>query len=334
MRAVFFKGKGGPEVVGVEELPDPRPGRGEVLVRVRAAGLNRADLLQRRGLYPPPHGLRADVPGLELAGEVVELGEGVGAVGVGDRVMAVAGGEAQAELAVIHERLLVPVPERLSFPEAGATMEAFVTAHDALFTLGGLRPGVAVLIHAVGSGVATAALQLAQAAGATAIGTSRTASKLDRARTLGLAHGVLVEGKNPSFAEAVRGFTGGEGAALVIDFVGSAYAAENLAALAPGGRMVAVGTLSGARIDLDLGVLMRKRATLVGTVLRPRALEEKALATRLFAREALPLLASGRVRPVVDVEVPFERALEGHELLERNETFGKVVLTFGSGEQG
>jgi len=327
MRAVVFASQGGPEVIEVRELPDPSPGRGEVLVRVRAAALNRADLLQRRGLYPPPPGLRADVPGLELAGEVAALGEGVTSLRPGDRVMAIAGGEAQAELCVAHERMLVKVPERLGMPEAGATMEAFVTAHDALFTLGGLRPGWPVLVHAAGSGVGTAALQLARAAGATVIGTSRTADKLERARALGLHHGILVGKEEPRFAEEVRRLTGGEGAPVVIDFVGAAYVAENLAALAPGGRLVVVGTMGGPKAQVDLSVLMRKRAEVVGTVLRPRPLEEKIRATRLFAKDALPLLAAGTVRPVVDAALPMERAREAHERMERNDSFGKLVLT-------
>ncbi len=194
MRAVVFKGKGGPEVIAVEAVPDPAPSRGEVLVRVRAAALNRADLLQRRGLYPPPPGIRPDLPGMELAGEVAAVGEGVTAWKPGDRVMAIAGGEAQAELCVVHERMLLPIPAGLSFEQAAALPEAGITAHDALFTLGGLRPGAMVLVHAVGSGVATAALQIARAAGAAVIGTSRTAAKLDRARELGLDHGILVQG--------------------------------------------------------------------------------------------------------------------------------------------
>jgi len=326
MRAVVFAGQGGPEIIEVRTLPDPAPGRGEALVRVRAAALNRADLLQRRGLYPPPPGLRADLPGLELAGEVAALGEGVTGLELGDRVMAIAGGEAQAELCVAHERMLVKVPERLSLEEAGATMEAFVTAHDALFTLGGLRPGWTVLVHAVGSGVGTAALQLALAAGANVVGTSRTADKLERARALGLEHGLLVAKDEPRFAEEVRRRSGGEGAAVIVDFVGAAYAAENLAALAPGGRMVVVGTMAGPKVQLDLGVLMRKRGELIGTVLRPRPLEEKIRATRLFARDALPLLASGRVRPVVDAVLPLERVREAHERLEKNDSFGKLVL--------
>ena len=326
MKAVVFAGQGGPEVIEVRELPDPAPGRGEVLVRVRAAALNRADLLQRRGLYPPPPGLRADVPGLELAGEVAAVGEGVTAVKPGDRVMAIAGGEAQAELCLAHERMLVKVPERLSLEEAGATMEAFVTAHDALFTLGGLRPGWTVLVHAVGSGVGTAALQLARAAGATVIGTSRTAGKLEKARALGLDHGILVGKDEPRFAEEVRRLGGGEGAPVVVDFVGAAYAAENLAALAPGGRLIVVGTMGGPKAQIDLSVLLRKRGEVVGTVLRPRPLEEKIRATRLFARDVLPLLAAGRVKPVVDAVLPLDRAREAHERMERNDSFGKLVL--------
>lgn len=327
MKAVFFAGKGGPEVIEVRELPDPRPARGEVLVRVRAAGLNRADLLQRRGLYPPPHGLREEVPGLELAGEVAAVGDGVTAVKPGDRVMAIAGGEAQAELALAHERMLVKVPSRLSMEEAGATMEAFVTSHDALFTLGGLRAGWTVLIHAIGSGVATAALQLAKAAGATVIGTSRTADKLERARALGLDHGILGGKDEPRFAEEVKRLTGGEGTPVVLDFVGAAYAAENLAALAPGGRVIVIGTMGGNKATVDLSLLMRKRGEIIGTVLRPRPLEEKIRATRLFAKDVLPLLAQGKVKPILDAALPLDRVREAHERLERNESFGKLVLT-------
>lgn len=326
MRAVVFEGKGGPEVVTVATVPDPAPGRGEVLVRVRAAALNRADLLQRRGLYPPPPGVRPDVPGLELAGEVAAVGEGVTRWRPGDRVMAITAGEAQAELCVVHERLLLPVPAGLSLEEAGALPEAGVTSHDALFTLGALRPGAAVLVHAVGSGVATVALQLARAAGATVIGTSRTAAKLERARSLGLDHGLLVQGDPPRFAEEVRRLTGGEGAALVLEFVGGPYLAEDLAAVATGGRVVVIGTMGGPRAQLDLGLLLRARAAVLGTTLRPRPLEEKALATRAFGRDVLPLVAAGKVRPVVDAVLPLERAREAHERMERNETFGKLVL--------
>ena len=326
MRAVVFAGKGGPEVIEIRDIPDPRPSRGEVLVRVRAAALNRADLLQRRGLYPPPAGLREDVPGLELAGEVVAVADGVTALAPGDRVMAIAGGEAQAELAVAHERMLLRVPETLSVEEAGATMEAFVTSHDALFTLGGLRPGWPVLVHAVGSGVATAALQLARAAGATVIGTSRTAEKLERAKALGLDHGILVGTGEPRFADEVLRLTGSEGVPLVLDFVGATYAAENARALATRGRIVVIGTMGGRAAELDLSLLMRKRAEVIGTVLRPRPLEEKIRATRAFARDVVPLLAAGRVKPIVEAVFPLERVREAHQRLESNDSFGKLVL--------
>ncbi|HUK66510.1 MAG TPA: NAD(P)H-quinone oxidoreductase [Anaeromyxobacteraceae bacterium] len=326
MKAVFFEGRGGAEVIAIRELADPIPSRGEVLVRVHAAGLNRADLLQRRGLYPPPPGVSEDVPGLEFAGEVEALGAGVTRFKPGDRVMAVAGGEAQAELVLAHERMLVRVPDRLSFPEAGATMEAFVTSHDALFSLGGLRPGWSVLVHAVGSGVATAALQLARAAGATVIGTSRTSDKLERARAIGLEHGILLDREAPRFADEVKKVTSGEGVPLILDFVGAAYLAENLAALAQGGKIVNIGTLGGAKAPLDLALLMRKRASVIGTVLRPRPLEEKVAATRSFARDCLPLLGSGRVKPVVDAVLPLDQARAAHERMERNDSFGKLVL--------
>jgi putative PIG3 family NAD(P)H quinone oxidoreductase len=328
MRAVVFGGKGGPEIIAVKELPDPSPARGEVLVRVRAAALNRADLLQRRGLYPPPPGHREDVPGLELAGEVVRAGEGVVAWKPGDRVMAIAAGEAQAELALVHERMLMRIPDGLSFEDAAALPEAGVTSHDALFTLGGLRPGATVLVHAVGSGVSTMAVQLARAAGAAVVGTSRTAEKLERAKALGLDLGILVSKEEPRFAEEVRRFTGGRGAPLVLDFVGAPYMTENLAALAPGGRIVVIGTMGGAKAQVELSLLMRARASVVGTVLRPRPLEEKIAATQAFARDVLPLVARGLVKPVVDEVLPVERVREAHERMERNESFGKLVLTF------
>jgi len=324
VRTVWFDGAGGVEVASVREVDAPAPARGEVLVRVRAAGVNRADLLQRMGFYPPPPGTRAEMPGLELAGEVAALGDGVSGFAVGERVMAIASGEAQAEYAVVHERMLMRVPPELSFEEAGALQEALVTAHDALFTQGGLRPGHAVVIHAVGSGVGTIAAQLARASGANVVGTSRTAAKLERAKPLGVAHGIVTgDGK---FADRVRALTGGEGAQLIIDFVGAAYLDENVRALAPLGRVVFLGGMGGVSGQLDLGAVLRKRLTLIGSVLRSRPLEQKIAATQACAREALPLVADGRVRPILDGALPLDGVGEAHRRMEKNETFGKLVL--------
>jgi NADPH:quinone reductase-like Zn-dependent oxidoreductase len=216
----------------------------------------------------------------------------------------------------------------MALADAGAIPEAGMTAHDALFTIGGLRPGAAVLIHAVGSGVATAALQLARAAGALTIGTSRTADKLEKAKALGLDHGLLVGKEEPRFADEVKKATGKRGAAVILDFVGAPYAAENLACLAPGGRVVVIGTMGGPKATVDLGLLMRARGAIVGTVLRPRPLEEKIAATQAFGRDVLPLIAAGRVKPVVDAVLPAARAREAHERMEKNDSFGKIVLAF------
>ena len=328
MKAVVFAGKGGPEVAAVREIPDPVAQRGEVLVRVRAAALNRADLLQRRGLYPPPPGYREEVPGLEFAGEVAAVGVGVTAWKPGDRVMAIAAGEAQAEFAIADPLMLLAIPSGLSFPEAATLPEAGITAHDAMVTQGGMRSGWTVLVHAVGSGVSTAAVQIAKAMGGTVIGTSRTASKLEKARDLGLDHGVLVSGSEPKFADEVRRLTARRGVPVILDFVGAPYASENLASLAPLGRIVVIGTMGGPKATLDLGALMRARAQVSGTVLRPRPLYEKIQATQAYARDVLPLVAAGKVRPVLDRALPAERVREAHEQMEKNESFGKIVLEF------
>jgi NADPH:quinone reductase len=256
------------------------------------------------------------------------VGPGVTAWKPGDRVMCITAGEAQAELCLVHERMLLRIPDGLSFEDAGAIPEAGITSHDALFTLGGLRPGWPVLVHAVGSGVATAAVQIAKAAGATVIGTSRTADKLERAKALGLDHGILVGKEEPRFAEEVRRITGKRGCPVILDFVGGPYAAENLAAVASGGRIVVIGTMGGAKPTLDLSLLMRARASVVGTVLRPRPLEEKVAATQAFARDVLPLVVAGKVKPVVDAVLPAAEVRAAHERMERNDSFGKLVLRF------
>jgi putative PIG3 family NAD(P)H quinone oxidoreductase len=327
MRAVVIREPGGPEVLEIRELPLPVPGRGQARVRVAASGLNRADLLQRRGSYPAPPGWPADVPGLELAGTVDAVGEGAqdqGSPRVGDRVMAIVGGGGYAEAAVLHARELVPVPPGMSLVDAGGVAEVFMTAFDALFLQMRLALSETVLVHAVGSGVGTAALQLARAAGARVIGTSRTPAKLARARELGLHEAVHVT--DGSWPERVLALTGGRGVDVIVDLVGGPYLAGNARALASRGRMIVVGVTAGGKIELDLRALMSKRASLTGTMLRSRPLEEKIALARAFTERVVPLLAAGVVRPVVDDVYRPEQVGEAHARLEASETFGKLVL--------
>ena len=323
MKAVTVRGVGGPEVVHVADVPEPRPGAGEVRVRVRAAGVNRADILQRQGSYPAPPGSPPDLLGLEFAGEVESLGEGARLWRVGQRVYGICGGGGQAELVVAHERALAAIPDNLDFAAAGAVPEVFITVHDALFTQAQLQPGESLLIHAVGSGIGTTAVQLARVAGARTFGTSRTNEKLERARSLGLDDGVPAAG----FADAVRERTGGRGVDVILDVVGGGYLAENLAALALKGRLVILAHLGGADAPLPVAKLMARRARIIGTVLRARPLEEKIAATQAFARLVNPLLADGTVRPVVDRTFALADAAAAQVYMESNASFGKVVLT-------
>jgi putative PIG3 family NAD(P)H quinone oxidoreductase len=325
MRAIVIAGKGGAEVLDVRDVPTPEPRGDQIRVRVRACGLNRADLLQARGMYPAPPGAPADILGLEYAGEVDALGPDViGPLKVGDRVFGIVGGGGQAEFVLTHGRLAVPIPPDLDLDQAAAIPEAFITAHDALRTQGNLEPGGRVLIHAVGSGVGTAAVQVAHAMGCTVFGTSRTAAKLERARELGLDHGINTSVED--FATVIRSHTGGAGVDVVIDFLGGPALVGNLAALANRGRLVLVGLLGGHAAPLDLNVMLRKRLTIVGTTLRARPLEEKIAATRRFAEQVVPWLARGLVRPVVDSVYPFEAVREAQARMESNEVFGKVIL--------
>ncbi|MHB1560889.1 MAG: NAD(P)H-quinone oxidoreductase [Isosphaeraceae bacterium] len=328
MRAIVIAGRGGAEVLEVREVPTPEPRGDQIRVRVRACALNRADLMQARGMYPAPPGAPADIPGLEYAGEVDAIGpDAVGPLKVGDRVFGIVGGGGQAEYVLTHERMAVPIPGHLDFVQAAAVPEAFLTAHDALTARGRLAPGETVLIHAVGSGVGTAAVQVAHAMGCTVLGTSRTREKLERARELGLDH--PIDTSKESFAEAVKTLTDGAGVSVVIDFLGGPALAANLAALAPLGRLVIVGYLGGVNAPVDLSTILRKRLTIVGTTLRARPLEEKIAATRRFAEQVIPWLARGLVRPVVDSVFDLDEVREAQARMEANEVFGKVVLRVG-----
>ena len=329
MHAVVFAGAGGPDVITIATVPTPEPGPGQIRVRVRAAGLNRADLMQRRGHYPAPPGWPADIPGLEYAGEVDAPGQGSHRWRAGDRVMGLVGGGAQAEAVVVHEEEAIPVPEGLSLEEAAAIPEAFLTAYDALVTRGRLGRGERVLIHAVGSGVGTAAAQIAKHLGATVIGTSRSADKLARAHEYGLDQGI--DTSCGDFAEALA-----EPVNVVIDVLGGPALPQNLAVLAPRGRLVLLGWLLGSRVDADFNPVLRKRLEIIGTVMRTRQHEERVALVREFTERMVPLFAAGRegsrpvLRPVLERAVPMERLAEAHVAMERNETFGKLVGTWGA----
>jgi len=322
MRAIVITRPGGPEVLEVQDVETPEPVGEQVRVRVHASGVNRADLLQRAGGYAAPPGSPADIPGLEFAGEVDAIGPLVRTWKPGQRVMGLAGGGAQAEYIVVHEGLLVEIPQNLDFVQAAGVPEVFMTAHDGLFTQAGLQMGERVLIHAAGSGVGTAAIQLAHAAGATVFGTSRTPGKLERAKALGLD--VALSDQN--FAAEVRRLTDGNGVHVVLDFVGAAYMEQNLEALGMWGRMVFLATMGGAQANVNLGMLMGKRISIRGVTLRTRTLEEKLAVTRRFAMHVLPLLASGKVRPIIEQVYAMEEVAEAHRVMEANRNFGKLIV--------
>jgi len=327
MKAVTIVSFGGVEGLEIREVPDaPQATLDRVRVRVRAAGLNRADILQRLGRYPAPPGYPQDIPGIEFAGEVAEVGDEMRAWKVGDRVFGIIGGGGQAQYVTVHESALAPIPPNLDWAEAAAVPEVFMTAHDALFTQCGLTIGERVLIHAAGSGVGTAAIQLVRAAGAFAYGTSRTPNKLKKAKEFGLTESFVASGDPMEFVAAVKSWTKDAGVDVVLDLVGAAYLKANLAVLATKGRLIFVGTTSGSKAEIDYSIAMSKRLRIMGTALRIRSLEEKATATRLFAEQVVPLLASGVVRPVIDKVFEMAEVGEAHQRIESNESFGKVVL--------
>ncbi len=311
MRAVTIREQ---ELV-IEEHPDPVAGTDEVLVRVHAAGLNGADMMQRRGLYPAPPGSPQDIPGMEFAGEVLALGAGARRFAEGDRVMAIVGGGAQAELVTVHERLPMPVPQGLDWPAAGGLPEVFTTAHDALFTQAGLRPGERLLVHGGAGGVGTAAIQLARAAGARPTATVRNVQHRDQVAALG-AEVIAPEG----FAEHGP-FD------VILELVGAPNLAENLQAMATGGRILIIGVAAGAKTELNLLALMGKRGRIHGSTLRARSLEEKAVAARLVEHEVLPLFDSGALRVPVAETFPLAEATAAYDHFASGGKLGKVVLT-------
>ncbi len=313
MRAVTIKDQN----LTVEDLPDPAPGAGECLVRVRAAGLNGADMMQRRGHYPAPPGAPQEIPGLELAGEVIERGDGANRFEVGDRVMGIVAGGGQAELAVVHERILMAVPENLSWTEAGAVPEVFTTAHDGVFSQAGLRAGERLLVHGGAGGVGTAAVQLGRAAGARVTATVRNQDHREAVRALG--------------AEVIapEGFEEHGPFDVILELVGAPNFPQNLQALNLWGRIMVIGIGAGAKAELNLGLAMQKRARIYNSTLRPRPLEEKALTARAMERSVLPLLASGDVRVPIACTYPLEEAPAAYDRFAEGGKLGNIVLEMG-----
>ena len=326
MRAVTITAYGGPEMLTLTELPRPEPGPEDLLVRVHAAGVNRADCLQRAGTYPVPPGMKfSPVPGLELAGEVVETGLEVHDFAVGDRVFGLVAGGGYAEHALIDQRLAVAMPEHWSFVEAASVIEVYCTANETVFELGGLAPGQRALIHAGASGVGTAAIQMAKYIGATTLFTAGTQAKIDQVLALGADRGILYPSQD--FLEEVLRATDGEGVDVVEDFIGAAYLARNLAALKEGGRLVLVGLMGGDSCDLGLGVMLRKRLSIHGFTLRAQSLANKRAIVTRFRERWLPHLAAGTIKPIIHTTLPLDDAREAHALMEANQNVGKIVLT-------
>jgi NADPH2:quinone reductase len=331
MKALRILRPGSEDGIELADAPEPVPGPADLLVQVHATALNRADLLQVLGRYPAPPDAPQDIPGLEYAGTVVAAGPKVQRFRPGDRVMGLTGGGAFAERLVTQEREALSIPEGLPFEQAAAIPEAFLTAFDALVLQGGLRAHDRVLIHAVASGVGTAALQLVRTYRAESIGTARSAEKLERCRDIASFRPLLVEPREPRFSDRVLELTSGRGVDVVLDLVGGRYVAESLACIAFRGRLVQVGTQDGPKAEVDLRQLMAKRAHLVGTLLRSRPLEEKIALARAFEAAVLPDFQSGALRAVVDAVLPVEDIRRALARMSQNASLGKLVLTWEKG---
>lgn len=327
MRAIRISRPGPDGVLELIERPTPDPGPDDLLVRVRAAGVNRADCMQRLGTYPVPPGIDwGDVPGLEIAGDVAAVGDAVTEFKAGDRVFGLVPQGGYAEYALVDRGLALPVPRDFGFVESAAIIEAFATANETVFEIGGLKSGETILIHAAGSGVGSAAVQMAKAAGASVIASAGNPAKLQRLRDLGAD--LTVNYHEQDFVREVER-AGGEGVDLVLDFIGADYLARNLMALRPTGRLVMVGTLGSRSCVFDPSIIMNKRLSIRGFTLRPQPLADRRKIVQRVGRRWLPLLQSGRIRPIVHGTFPLEEAAEAHRLMETNTTFGKLVLAVG-----
>ena len=323
MRAITIRTPGGPEVLELTDIPAPTPTPEQLLVHVRTTALNRADTLQRRGLYPPPPG-ESDILGLELAGEVEAVGSATQGFCVGDRVFGLVGGGGYAEMAVIDYRMAMPIPSGWSFAAAAAVPEVFFTAQETLFTLGQLTAGETVLIHAGASGVGTAGIQMARHIGARVFATAGSPEKVERITALGVEVGINYNTED--FAERVRELTNRAGVELVQDFIGAAYWQRNLRCLKVGGRLVLVGLMGGTKIEVDLGLILSRRLHIIGSVMRSQSLESKIAITERFRSRWLPLLEQGHLRPIIDTSFPLAEAAAAHQYMEDNRNVGKILL--------
>jgi len=325
VKAVLLDGTGEADVMRLGEAERPAAGTGQVLIRVAASSVNRADINQRQGNYPPPPG-ESEILGLEAAGTIEELGAEVEGWSAGDRVMSLVGGGGYAEYATAYAGHLMPVPENMSFEEAACVCETYITAFLNVFTIGGFQDGQTALLHGGGGGVNTAAIQLCRALTPTArILVTASPGKLARVEELGAD--LAIDYTTEDFAEAVRGFTGKQGADLILDHIGGDYLASNMRALAVGGSLVIIGLMGGAKAELNLAIMMVKRQRIIGSVLRARPVEEKTRITGAFAATVLPLLADRTIVPLIHEVFPLERVKEAHETMERSAHFGKIVLS-------
>ena len=323
MKAIIRIGDGGPEVLQLSEVPAPIPTATQLLVDVHATALNRADLIQRRGGYPPPPG-ESEILGLEIAGTVAACGSGVEGVSEGDRVFGLVGGGGYAAQAVIDYRMAMPIPDGWSFEEAAAVPEVFFTANENIFTLGALSAGETILIHAGGSGVGTAGIQISQHAGANVFVTAGTPEKIDKCKALGAIEGINY--KTIDFVAELERLTGGEGVDVVLDFIGAPYLERNLSILKTKGRLLQVGLIGGATAEINLSTLMRNRLKVIGSVMRPQSIDEKIAITQRFVDRWLPELKRGVLHPIIDTVFPLAEARQAHTYMEANRNFGKIIL--------
>ena len=323
MHAVVISEPGGPEVLRWTEVEDPRPGPGEVLIEVTAAGVNRADLMQRQGFYPPPAGA-PPYPGLECSGTVAALGEGVTRWRIDDPVCALLSGGGYAERVVVPAGQLLPVPKSTTLAEAAGLPETVCTVYSNVFLGARLAVGETLLIHGGGSGIGTTAIQLAKHAGARVAVTAGSESKLEACRELGAD--ITINYREDDFVESLMAATGGHGADVILDIIGASYLSRNVAALAPDGRIANIGMQQGSRAELDFGALMAKRGTIMSTTLRARPREQKAAIVAAVAENVWPLVDSGVIRPVIDTELPMQEAAEAHRIMTASTHMGKILL--------